>query len=113
MPLGSDIGQLANDLLGEVRASLELARQALAALEDVLLAAPPKRDGSGGLPRTAEVAPSTCETLLKNFDAMNPKTNKALLAYYLEKLSACSGPQYTQAVNEIKELLKELQNPPS
>jgi hypothetical protein len=58
-------------------------------------------------------APLTeCQTLLKNFNALEPKTNEVLLAYYLEKLSACSGPQYAAAVGEIKALLKELQNPP-
>jgi hypothetical protein len=35
-----------------------------------------------------------------------------LLAYYQEKLSACSGRQYATALEEIKQLLKELQNPP-
>ena len=55
---------------------------------------------------------TTCQELLKNWDALEPKTNKVLLAYYEEKLSACHGSQYTAAVNEIKQLLQELNNPP-
>jgi hypothetical protein len=54
---------------------------------------------------------TTCETLLKNWNALEPKTNVVLLEYYAEKLSACQGPQYTAAVNEIKVLLKDLAGP--
>jgi hypothetical protein len=53
-----------------------------------------------------------CQTLLKNYDALEPKTNVGLLSYYLEKLSACSGPQYTAATDSIKALLEGLRNPP-
>jgi len=53
----------------------------------------------------------TCQTLLDNFNALSPKTNQALLEYYQEKLSACSGPQYASAVEEIKALLAQLQKP--
>jgi hypothetical protein len=51
---------------------------------------------------------TTCEQLLANWNALEPKTDKVLLAYYESKLSACHGPQYTAAVNEIKALLQEL-----
>ncbi len=54
--------------------------------------------------------PTTCEELLRNFDALEPKTNIVLLEYYREKLSQCHGPQYTAAVNEINGLLGELKN---
>ena len=66
-----------------------------------------------GLPTIPGLPPlSECQTLLKNFNALTPKTNEVLLAYYQEKLSACSGRQYATALEEIKQLLKELQNPP-
>jgi len=56
---------------------------------------------------------TTCETLLKNWNALEPKTNVVLLEYYAEKLSACQGPQYTAAVNEIKAILKGLEGRPN
>ena len=56
--------------------------------------------------------PTTCQELLANWNALEPKNNEGLLAYYEEKLSACQGSQYAAAVAEIKALLKELQNPP-
>lgn len=55
---------------------------------------------------------TTCEELLKNWNALEPKTNTVLLAYYEEKLSACSGSQYTAAVKEIKALLQGLEHSP-
>jgi thiaminase len=51
--------------------------------------------------------------LLKTFNALEPKTNQVLLAYYEEKLSTCSGRQYAAAVEEIKALIEELQNAPN
>jgi hypothetical protein len=56
---------------------------------------------------------TTCEELLKNWNALEPKTNKVLLAYYEEKLSACPGAQYAAAVAEIKSLLQGLNNLPN
>jgi hypothetical protein len=55
---------------------------------------------------------TTCQRLLSNWNALEPKTDEVLLAYYEEKLSACQGQQYAAAVTEIKALLKELQNEP-
>jgi hypothetical protein len=52
--------------------------------------------------------PTACEELLANWNALEPKTNKVLLEYYEAKLSACHGPQYTAAVNEIKAILQSL-----
>ena len=51
---------------------------------------------------------TACEELLQNWEALEPKTDKVLLEYYEARLSACKGPQYTAAVNEIKALLQEL-----
>jgi hypothetical protein len=69
-----------------------------------------------GLPATTPTPPrppaNTCATLLKNYNSLTPKTDQALLEYYQEKLSACSGPQYASAVEEIKQLLKALDPPP-
>jgi len=56
--------------------------------------------------------PTTCEQLLANWYALEPKTDIVLLAYYEEKLSACQGPQYAAAVNEIKALIAELEHQP-
>jgi hypothetical protein len=50
--------------------------------------------------------------LLKNWEALEPKTNLVLLAYCEEKLSACPGAQYAAAVAEIKALIQELQHQP-
>lgn len=55
---------------------------------------------------------TTCQLLLSNWNALEPKTNEVLLAYYEENLSACQGPQYAAAVAEIKVLLKELGDEP-
>jgi hypothetical protein len=55
---------------------------------------------------------TTCQELLANWNALEPKTNQVLLAYYEEKLSACQGPQYAAAVAEIKALLAGLQHTP-
>jgi hypothetical protein len=51
--------------------------------------------------------PTQCEIELANFNALEPKTNVGLLAYYRQLLSRCVGPQYTAAVVEIDALLKE------
>jgi hypothetical protein len=56
---------------------------------------------------------TTCQTELDNWNNLEPKTDVALLLYYREKLSACQGPQYTAAVNEINVILKGLQGPPA
>jgi hypothetical protein len=56
---------------------------------------------------------TTCQTELENWNNLEPKTNEALLLYYRERLSACQGPQYTAAVNEINALLKELFGTPA
>ena len=52
--------------------------------------------------------PTTCQLLLENWNALEPKTDRVLLDYYREKLSACQGPQYTAAVNEITAILQSL-----
>jgi hypothetical protein len=52
--------------------------------------------------------PTTCQEILANWNAVpNKAENESVLAYYREKLSACSGPQYAAAVAEITALLKE------
>lgn len=58
---------------------------------------------------------TTCQELLRNWNALEPKTNVVLLEYYREKLSACQGSQYTAAVIEINNILEGLggpRNPP-
>jgi hypothetical protein len=55
---------------------------------------------------------TTCQELLKNWEALEPKTDLVLLAYYEEKLSACPGAQYAAVVAQIKALIQELQHLP-
>jgi len=55
---------------------------------------------------------TSCQQLLQSFNALEPKTNEGLLAWYEKGLSACQGPQYTTAVNEIKAILRGLGNAP-
>jgi hypothetical protein len=61
-----------------------------------------------------------CEIELQNYNKIrtgSPPPGEVLLSYYLKLLSACRGPQYTVAVNDIKARLKELEehpeNPPT
>lgn len=56
---------------------------------------------------------TTCQTLLDNWNNLEPKTDVVLLEYYASKLSACKGPEYTAAVNEINVILKGLAGPPT
>jgi subtilase family serine protease len=48
-----------------------------------------------------------CEQMLHNYEALhaNASTPAGLLGYYLDRLSSCSGPQYSAAVSQIKQLL--------
>ena len=55
---------------------------------------------------------TTCQELLANYEALQPKTDLVLLAYYEEKLSACPGTQYAAVVAQIKALIQELQHLP-
>jgi hypothetical protein len=55
---------------------------------------------------------TTCQELLKNWEALEPKTDLVLLAYYEEKLSACQGAQYAAVVAQIKALIQELEHQP-
>jgi hypothetical protein len=63
-------------------------------------------------PPTTTPPLTACQELLKNWDALEPKTDLVLLAYYEEKLSACQGAQYAAAVIEIKALIQELEHQP-
>jgi hypothetical protein len=67
--------------------------------------------------RTPPASPplTQCQIELNSYNALPDKvgTPVALLEQFLKALSACIGPQYEEAVAEIKRILTGTQTPPT